>query len=81
MPEIGKDDPEMAYRRGYEYGATQTFQAVEQFLDPAARERPADVAAPEDRDRSQRRALCLLRLCHRGSSCLVRNTMIVENRV
>ena len=37
MPEIGRDDSEMAYRRGYQYGATQTFQAVEQFLDPAAR--------------------------------------------
>ena len=37
MPEIGKDDPEMAYRRGYENGATQTFQAVERFLDPATR--------------------------------------------
>ena len=37
MPEIGKDDPEMAYRRGYQHGATQTFRAVEQFLDPAAR--------------------------------------------
>ena len=37
MPAVGKDDPEMAYRRGYQYGATQTFQAVERFLDPATR--------------------------------------------
>ena len=37
MPAVGKDDPEMAYRRGYQYGATQTFQAVERFLDPVTR--------------------------------------------
>ncbi len=37
MPAIGKDDPEMAYRRGYQDGAMQTFQAVERFLDPATR--------------------------------------------
>jgi hypothetical protein len=37
MPAIGKDDPEMAYRRGYQDGAKQTFQGVERFLDPATR--------------------------------------------
>jgi hypothetical protein len=38
MPPIGKDDPEMSYRRGYEHGAVETFRAVERFLGPA---RPA----------------------------------------
>ena len=38
MPPIGKDDPEMSYRRGYEHGAAETFRAVERFLDPAMRE-------------------------------------------
>ena len=37
MPELGKDDPEMAYRRGYQDGATQTFRAAERFLDPITR--------------------------------------------
>ncbi len=38
MPPIGKDDPEMSYRRGYEHGAVETFRAVERFLGPATRE-------------------------------------------
>jgi hypothetical protein len=38
MPPIGKDDPEMSYRRGYEHGAVETFRAVERFLDAATRE-------------------------------------------
>ena len=33
-----KNDPEMSYRRGYQHGASETFRAVEQFLDPAMRE-------------------------------------------
>jgi hypothetical protein len=38
MPPIGKDDPEISYRRGYEHGAVETFRAVERFLDAATRE-------------------------------------------
>jgi hypothetical protein len=38
MPAIGMDDSEMAYRRGYQHGAGETFRAVERFLDPATRE-------------------------------------------
>jgi hypothetical protein len=38
MPAIGIDDSEMAYRRGYQRGATKAFLAVERFLDPATRE-------------------------------------------
>jgi hypothetical protein len=38
MPAIGVDDSEMSYRRGYQHGATETFRAVERFLDPATRE-------------------------------------------
>ena len=38
MPPIGKDDPEMSYRRGYEHGAAETFRAAERFLDPTTRE-------------------------------------------
>jgi hypothetical protein len=37
MPAIGADDPERAYRRGYQHGAMDTFQAVERFLDPTKR--------------------------------------------
>jgi hypothetical protein len=37
MQAIGEDDPEMAYRRGYENGAVHMLQAVERFLDPATR--------------------------------------------
>ena len=36
MPLNEKTDPEMAYRRGYQDGASEMFQAVERFLDPAA---------------------------------------------
>jgi hypothetical protein len=32
------DDSEMAYRRGYQDGAIETFYAVEPFLDPAQQE-------------------------------------------
>jgi hypothetical protein len=38
MPSIEKDDVEMSYRRGFEHGAPKTFRAVQQYLDPAARE-------------------------------------------
>jgi len=38
MPAIGMDDSKMAYRRGYQHGATETFRAVERFLDPGTRE-------------------------------------------
>jgi len=38
MPAIGVDDSEMSYRRGYQHRATETFRAVERFLDPATRE-------------------------------------------
>jgi hypothetical protein len=38
MRGIEPDDSEMAFRRGYQAGAVETFQAVEQFLDPASRE-------------------------------------------
>jgi hypothetical protein len=37
MPLNEKNDPEMAYRRGYQDGAFEMLCAVEQFLDPAAR--------------------------------------------
>jgi hypothetical protein len=37
MPAIGADDPERAYRRSYQHGAMETFQAVERFLDPTKR--------------------------------------------
>jgi hypothetical protein len=29
------NDPEMAYRRGYQDGASEMLSAVERFLDPA----------------------------------------------
>jgi hypothetical protein len=38
MQGIEPDDSEMAYRRGYQHGAVETFHAVEQFLDAATRE-------------------------------------------
>ena len=38
MHAIERDDPEMAYRRGYVQGVVETFHAVERFLDPATRE-------------------------------------------
>jgi hypothetical protein len=38
MRGIEPDDSEMAYRRGYQAGAVETFHVVEQFLDPATRE-------------------------------------------
>ena len=38
MRGIEPDDSEMAFRRGYQAGAVETFHAVEQFLDPATRE-------------------------------------------
>ncbi len=38
MPDLGKDDPEMAYRRGYQHGAAQAFHAMERLLDPETRE-------------------------------------------
>jgi hypothetical protein len=38
MRGIEPDDSELAYRRGYQAGAVETFHAVEQFLDPATRE-------------------------------------------
>jgi hypothetical protein len=34
---IEKEDAEVAFRRGYEHGAIETFHAVERFLDPATR--------------------------------------------
>jgi len=37
MPHNEKNDAEMAYRRGYQDGASETLRAVERFLDPAAR--------------------------------------------
>jgi len=36
MPLNEKTDPEMAYRRGYQGGASEMLQAIERFLDPAA---------------------------------------------
>jgi hypothetical protein len=36
--EMETDDSEMSYRRGYQEGATETFRAVERFLNPATRE-------------------------------------------
>ena len=36
MPLNEKTDPEMAYRRGYQDGASEMLQAIERFLDPAA---------------------------------------------
>ena len=36
MPLSEKNDPEMAYRRGYQDGASEMLQAIERFLDPAA---------------------------------------------
>jgi hypothetical protein len=38
VPDIGIDDSEMSYRRGYQHGAAETFRAVEHFLGPATRE-------------------------------------------
>jgi len=38
MRGIEPDDSEMAFRRGYQAGAVETFQAVDKFLDPATRE-------------------------------------------
>ena len=38
MPLNEKNDPEMAYRRGYQDGASEMLSAVERFLDPAARQ-------------------------------------------
>ena len=38
MQGIDPEDAEMAYRRGYQDGAVETFHAVEQFLDSATRE-------------------------------------------
>lgn len=37
MPLNEKNDPEMAYRRGYQDGAFEIFRAVERFLDPPTR--------------------------------------------
>ncbi len=37
MRGVEPDDSEMAYRRGYQDGAIETFYAVERFLDPAQR--------------------------------------------
>ena len=36
MPLNERTDPEMAYRRGYQDGASEMLQAIERFLDPAA---------------------------------------------
>jgi hypothetical protein len=36
MPLNEKTDTEMAYRRGYQDGASEMLQAIEHFLDPAA---------------------------------------------
>jgi len=38
MPPIGIDDPEMSYRRGFEHGATEMFNAVAELLDAPTRE-------------------------------------------
>ena len=38
MPLNEKNDPEMAYRRGYQDGASEMLSAVERFLDPAVRQ-------------------------------------------
>jgi hypothetical protein len=38
MHGIEPEDSEMAYRRGYQHGATETFAAVERFLDAGTRE-------------------------------------------
>jgi hypothetical protein len=38
MPFMERDDLEMSFRRGYERGAAETFDAVERFLDPRTRE-------------------------------------------
>ncbi len=38
MPLNEKNDPEMAYRRGYQDGALEMLRAVERFLDPATRQ-------------------------------------------
>jgi hypothetical protein len=35
MPLNERNDPEMAYRRGYQDGALETLHAVDRFLDPA----------------------------------------------
>jgi ribosome modulation factor len=37
MPLNERNDPEMAYRRGYQDGASEMSRAVELFLDPATR--------------------------------------------
>jgi hypothetical protein len=33
VPDIGIDDSEMSYRRGYQHGAAETFRAVRARLD------------------------------------------------
>jgi len=38
MPLNEKNDPEMAYRRGYQDGASEMLSAVERFLTPAVRQ-------------------------------------------
>ena len=38
MPLNEKNDPEMAYRRGYQDGASEMLSAVERFLPPAVRQ-------------------------------------------
>jgi hypothetical protein len=38
MPLNEKNDPEMAYRRGYQDGASEMLRAFERFLDPVARQ-------------------------------------------
>jgi hypothetical protein len=38
MRGLEPDDSDMAYRRGYQDGAIETFYAVERFLDPMQRE-------------------------------------------
>jgi len=38
MPLDEKTDPEMAYRRGYQDGASEMLRAVERVLDPATRD-------------------------------------------
>jgi hypothetical protein len=38
MPAIGEDNPDVAYRRGYQRGVVQVCTSLERYLDPAARE-------------------------------------------
>jgi len=38
MPAIEPEGPEASYRRGYQRGAADLFRALEEFLDPTARE-------------------------------------------